>query len=230
VVINEVQYNGAPNQPNSAFVELFNRSSAQTPFDLSGFELRGVNYNLPRGIIYRARRLHVAQPPTGWVRRGLRRHDTSIRYVPGGLDNQGEKLTCSAQLTPHSRKHTSATFILAALCRSPPPQPALDPHSNAVDGTQDGFARRIGHGSHEMTLIAHPAKPTPWPNPPRFFEPLWINEINRSNVTIFAIAREKRVRAELYNSKASLPSDTLRAVSNDYLHNLPSVSNPAVPP
>lgn len=91
VVINEVHYDAAPNEPASTFLELFNRSST-TPFDLSGFVLQGVGYTFPTGTILapRAFLLLVRNQPGFEAVYG--RNVPVFAQFTGSLDNDGERL------------------------------------------------------------------------------------------------------------------------------------------
>ncbi|HEY9175441.1 MAG TPA: lamin tail domain-containing protein, partial [Verrucomicrobiae bacterium] len=182
VVINEVHYNPPPSEPNSSFIELFNRS-ATTPFDLSGFRLQGLSYTFPSGA--------VIAPGAYWVlvsdRAGFdaKYGGVSVFDVfPGGLDNDGERL---ALIKPGETPGTDLVVSdLRYWPRLPWPTNAADlgPSLQLIDPAQGAW--RVGNWATTATNNANrttPGRSNAVAQTLAPFPPVWINEVQPYNLS-----------------------------------------------
>ena len=103
IVINEIQYN--PLLPGSSFLELFNTSSNFT-FDLSGWQLNGLDYTFPPGSFITNRQYLVLAGDRAIYSQLYGPSNLVAGQFAGRLQNDGETLTLErplASASPASR-------------------------------------------------------------------------------------------------------------------------------
>ncbi len=194
VVINEIYYN--PQAPNSAFVEIYN-SSTNTSFDLSNWQLNGVGYVFPPGsMITNEQHLVLAQDLSGFVAAfGAARVPFGV--FPGTLQPDGERLSL---IIPGAGANQEV--LVNRVRYSPaPPWPATPPGLSLqlVDPARDNF--RVGNW---QAALATPAEPNAVQASIPAFPPLWINEVQASNITgPTNSAGQRTAWLELYNPGAT---------------------------
>ncbi len=201
VVINEIHYDAADNEPASTFLELYNRSSV-TPFDLSGYLLRGVGYTFPPGAII--------QPNTHLLLVGNRAGFSAVygstipvyAEFPGSLDNDGERLSLVRPATA-----TEPEFIVSDVRywhRPPWPTNAagLGPSLQLIDPARGSW--RVANWAATATNDvnrATPGRANSVAQPLAPFPPLWLNEVQPNNVSgITDSAGDRDPWIELYNA------------------------------
>ena len=185
VVINEVHYDPPPDQPNTAFIELFNRSSRHAV--------------RPERPATRWRRLHLPArrliSPGGYlllvadragIRGGLWWHHARLRRLPRRPRQRRRALgpdPARRRRRPtghdHQRPALSGPPALADQRRRPA---AL--RSSSRPGPRQLPRRQLGRHGHQRPQPRHArAASTPWPRRSRPFPPVWLNEVQPDNVS-----------------------------------------------
>jgi len=114
LVFNELHYH--PTVPESAFVELFNRS-ATTSFDLSGWRINGLDYTFPGGsVLTNGQHLVLAESRTGFLNAFQANAPAPFDVFDGRLDLDGETLSLQQRIVTvttnaMSMGETNETFV-----------------------------------------------------------------------------------------------------------------------
>jgi regulation of enolase protein 1 (concanavalin A-like superfamily) len=175
VVINEILYH--PSRPGAEFVEIFNNSPS-LPFDMSGWQLRGLAYTFPPGAVIRPTNYLVlaANGPAFAAVYGATRpvFDT----FNGGLQDGGETLS----LVKAGTNAATDLFISRVRYDGTAPWPQIAPDSGVslqlIDPRQDDW--RVGNWSSASATPGQQNLPFA---AQASFPSLWINEVQAENLT-----------------------------------------------
>jgi hypothetical protein len=196
IVINEIMY--APLLPDAPFIELYN-NSANTTFDLSGWQMPAVSYTFPNGATLGPNAFLVLAGNQAAYAGAYGVTHTVFDVFPGALQ-PGQLLT----LTQPSG--SSNAVVAGVQFDSVPPWPtntlATGYSLQLIDSHLDNW--RVGNwASHaanpgEANTVAATLAP---------FPPLWLNEVEPDNLTgITNSAGQHGPWIELYNPSANTVS------------------------
>jgi hypothetical protein len=202
VVINEIMYHAL--QPDADYVELYNRHSSYS-FDLSGFELSGVDYTFPPGTFISANGyLVVAEDPAAF---GAAFGATIPVIGPfgGSLQNDGETLRLVKPGSTPAEDTTIDEVRYSDAAPWPVNADGFGPSLQLIDAAQDNW--RVGNWGATATNDVNMATPGR-ANVNRAllsaFPALWINEVMPNNARGATDgAGEHDPWIEVYNSGAS---------------------------
>ncbi|HPU55512.1 MAG TPA: lamin tail domain-containing protein, partial [Verrucomicrobiota bacterium] len=134
LVINEIMFN--PAVPDAEYVEIYNRAT-NTAFDLTGYRLRGVDFNFPEGTILPPGGYALAVKDSGTFLAAYGAGHPVIGSYPGALDNAGETL----RLIRLGATPEQDLLIDEVTYDDDPPWPALangfGPSLQLIDSAQD---------------------------------------------------------------------------------------------
>jgi hypothetical protein len=192
VVISEIQYN--PPLTNASYVELRNTSGSAS-FDLSNWELRGLDYVFPPGsTIANGQYLLLVKDQSQFIS-AYSRYLPIFDYFSGDLQFEGETLTL---LMPAAQTDQPPVVVDKVRYLASAPWAATTPGGSLQlkDSAQDHF-RVANWAAATGTPLASNAVSTilvPFP-------PLWLNELQADNLTgITNRAGQRTSWLELYNS------------------------------
>lgn len=183
VGLNELLYDSPPNQPGTAFMELFNRS-ATTPFDLGGLELRGVGYSFPSGSFIQPGKYLLVVADRFAFGNAFGGTLPVFDVFPGALDNDGESV---ALVRPAATPDQPDTVLSDVRYLPRPPWPSqaagFGPSLQRIDPVQDGY--RVANWTATAPDDANRATPGRSNSVAQSLEPfppLWLNEVQPNNV------------------------------------------------
>ena len=212
LVINEVMFH--PLNPDAAFVELYNRAT-NTTFDLSNWQLQGLNYTFPAGSSLAPRSFLVLTPS---------RIAFAAAYgatVPVFDQFDGSVQLNAATLSLVEPQASPGTNLIVTRIRyeSNAPWPAATNGSSLqlIDPAQDNW--RVGNWAVSTVpgLGATPAATNSVTVALSPFPPLWINELQADNLTgITNRAGQRTAWLELYNPGSNLVSLAGLCLANNY--------------
>ncbi|HHY86396.1 MAG TPA: hypothetical protein GYA07_12825 [Verrucomicrobia bacterium] len=155
LVINEIMFN--PAVPDAEYVEIYNRAT-NTAFDLTGYRLRGVDFNFPEGTILPPGGYALAVKDSGTFLAAYGAGHPVIGSYPGALDNAGETL----RLIRLGATPEQDLLIDEVTYDDDPPWPALangfGPSLQLIDSAQDNnrvanWAAVSGSGGNETNRL-----------------------------------------------------------------------------
>jgi hypothetical protein len=208
IVINEIMYD--PLVPNASFIELYN-NSADTTFDLSGWQMPAVSYTFPNGATIGPNSFLVLAANQAAYAAAYGVTNTVFDVFPGSLQ--------PGQLLALTQPSASSNAVVAEVrFDSVPPWPTnvLGTGSSLqlIDSHLDNW--RVGNWS---SYAAHPAASNALAAVLAPFQPLWLNEVEPDNLTgITNSAGQRAPWIELYNPSSN-------AVSLDGLYLADNYSN-----
>lgn len=203
VVINEIMCR--PAVAGAEFVELYN-SSTNLAFDLSGWQVQGLNYSFPSGSLIQPNACLVLAANAAAFAAAYGVASPPFDVFSGKLQADGETLTL---LRPGTN---AANDLVVAKVRydTSAPWPANAPGISLqlIDAQADTW--RIGNWAAQQTNFHAPSTPgtqnsavTRLPS----FPPLWINELQADNLSgITNRAGNRTAWFELYNPTTNLVS------------------------
>jgi hypothetical protein len=203
VVINEIMYNSL--QPNADYIELYNRHPSYS-FDLSGFQLSGVDYVLPAGTFIPANGyLVIAEDPASFAA-AFGATIPVLGPYSGNLQNNGETIRLIKPGSTPAQDVLIDDVRYANTLPWPTNAAGFGPSLQLVDPAQDNW--RVGNWAATATNVVNMATPGRLNFSPQTllsaFPALWINEVLPSNVNgqtdNFG---EHEPWIELYNAGAS---------------------------
>jgi hypothetical protein len=181
LVISEIHYN--PSVPNTSFVELYNRST--NILDLSGFELRGVDFQFPGGALaYPTQYLVVAENPVAFASAYGISNRVNGTFL-GSLQNDGETLTLLSAGTNAETERIATRVRYSATAPWPAEASNTGRSLQLRDLEEDNW--RVANWAASAALPgATPGRPNQTASNLPPFQPLWINElqvVNRTGLT-----------------------------------------------
>jgi hypothetical protein len=213
VVINEIMY--APIVANAQYVELYN-NSANTTFDLSGWQFHGLAYTFPAGS---------SIAPNSFLVLAANREDfagvygaTNIVFdtFSGTLQSSGETLSLIIPGTNTASDVTVAKVRYASAAPWPTGPNGTGSSLQLIDPRQDNW--RVGNwaGSYPPAALSPGRTNTVMTALPAF-PPLWINELQADNLTgITNLSGQHTAWLELYNPSTNVVSLTGLYLANTY--------------
>jgi hypothetical protein len=213
VVINEIMY--APAVANAQYVELYN-NSANTTFDLSGWQFHGLAYTFPAG---------ASIAPNGFLVLAANREDFAGAYgatnvvfdtFDGTLQPAGETLSLIVPGTNSASDVTVAKVRYAGALPWPTGANGTGSSLQLIDPRQDNW--RVGNwaGNYPPAALSPGRANTVMTNLPAF-PPLWLNELQADNLTGITNGAGQRIPwLELYNPSTNVVSLTGLYLANTY--------------
>ena len=213
VVINEIMY--APAVANAQYVELYN-NSANTTFDLSGWQFHGLAYTFPAGS---------SIAPNSFLVLAANREDFAGAYgatnlvfdtFDGTLQPAGETLSLIVPGTNSASDVTVAKVRYASALPWPTGANGTGSSLQLLDPRQDNW--RVGNwaGNYPPAALSPGRTNTVMTTLPAF-PPLWINELQADNLTgITNGAGQRTAWLELYNPSTNVVSLTGLYLANTY--------------
>jgi len=207
VVINEIMFN--PWLPSAQFVELFN-NSANTAFDLSGWDFKGLAYTFPSGSMIAPNSFLVLAANSVAYAAAYGATNPVFDVFPGTLQVNGETLSLVQPGTNSAGDVVVTQVKYAGALPWPANANGTGNSLQLLDPQQDNW--RAGNWSGAAaTPGATNALFTSLP----LFAPLWLNELQADNLTgITNHAGQRTGWLELYN-----PTTNVVALTNLYLAN-----------
>ncbi|HOW68116.1 MAG TPA: lamin tail domain-containing protein, partial [Verrucomicrobiota bacterium] len=215
VVLNEIHYNSL--EPNASFVELYNRSTS-TPFDLTGFRLKGLDYVFGEGAVLPAGGFLMLAKDRAGFQAAYGSTIPVFAEFPGSLDNNGEHLELIQPGVPPEPDIRVSDVQYG----SRPPWPTNAAGQGAslqlIDPAQDPY--RAGNwtalGTNDANRVT-PGRANPVRQSLPAFPLVWINEVLPGNLTsALDNAGEREPWIELYNSGADTIDLSAYYLTDDY--------------
>jgi hypothetical protein len=208
LVINEIL--AAPDSPRTQFIELYN-TSTNTTFDLSGWLLGGLNYTFPAGAIIKpANYLVLAANTTAFADA----HGATIAV----FDTFSNALGSGGQTLALIQTGVTNTTVTQVPFRTTRPWPTNASQNGVslqlIDASRDNW--RAGNWDTAIAApFATPGARNSGSSSLSAFQPLWLNELEASNLSGITNRAEQRAPwLEIYN-----PSPTNVSLHGLYLAN-----------
>lgn len=208
VIISEIQYN--PLLTNASYVELVN-TSTNLSFDLSNWELHGLDYVFPPGsLMTNGQHILLVKDQSQFLS-AYSRYVPIFDYFSGNLQTDGETLTL---LQPAADPNLSPLVVDQVSYSASPPWPGTTPGVSLQlkDPRQDHFRVANWAAATGTPQASNSVSTTLVP-----FPPLWLNEVQADNLTgLTNSAGQRTAWLELFNSGPNTIALTNLYLSTNY--------------